>query len=35
MQNGWRGRDRWLALYRSVRYGELTESCMMRSMAIL
>jgi hypothetical protein len=35
MQNDWRGRDRWIALYRSVRQGELTESCMMRSMAIL
>ena len=34
-KNGWRGRERWLQLYRGVRYGELTDNCMMRSMAIL
>jgi hypothetical protein len=33
--NGWRGRDRWLQLYRGVCYGELSDNCMMRSMAIL
>ena len=34
-RNGWRGRDRWLELYRGVRYGELMDNCMMRSIAIL
>jgi hypothetical protein len=34
-KNGWRGRDRWLQLYRGLRYGELRDNCMMRSMATL
>jgi hypothetical protein len=34
-KNGWRGRERWLQLYRGLRYGELSDNCMMRSIAIL
>jgi hypothetical protein len=34
-ENGWRGRERWLAFMNCLRYGELADNCMMRSMAVL